>query len=80
MAALAGMFTGLGIDTHNGRFHMLPENLIARVRCKALHYGCAIPFCVLEAPVAEARAWVGIGLGRTRLRGRGCVAAHGPGW
>ena len=65
-----GAFTGLAIDTHKGRFHMLPEKLasmisarddlaaavlttpriIARVRGKALHYGCAIPFVAVAAP------------------------------
>ena len=29
---------------------------------------------VLEAPVAEARAWVGIGLGQTRRRGGGLLS------
>ncbi len=29
---------------------------------------------VLEAPVAEARAWVGIGLGQTRRRGGGFLS------
>jgi hypothetical protein len=65
-----GAYTGLAIDTHKGRFHMLPEKLasmvsardeqaaaavstprvIARVRGKALHYGCAIPFVMVAAP------------------------------
>jgi hypothetical protein len=33
---------------------------------------------VLEAPVAEARAWVGIGPGRTRMCGGGRLGWHGP--
>ncbi len=65
-----GAYTGLAIDTHKGRFHMLPDKLasmfsaldelaaaavstprvIARVRGKALHYGCAIPFVMVAAP------------------------------
>jgi hypothetical protein len=64
-----GAFTGVSIDTHAGRFQMLPEKLvtmssareelassalstprrIARVRGKALHYGCAIPFVSVAA-------------------------------
>ena len=65
-----GAFTGLAIDTHKGRFHMMQEKLvsmvsaqddlaaaalstpriIARVRGKALHYGCSIPFVARAVP------------------------------
>ncbi len=39
-------------------------------------------FCrpVLEAPVAEARAWVGIGSWRTQWCGGGRLAGRGPCW
>jgi hypothetical protein len=41
-----------------------------------------IPTCwpVLIAPVAEARAWVGIGSGRTRWCGGGRLAGRRAGW
>jgi hypothetical protein len=38
-----------------------------------------ICWSVLVAPMAEARAWVGIGSGRTRWRGGGRLAGRGPG-
>jgi hypothetical protein len=66
----SGAFTGVAIDSFQGRFSMLPDKmaslvaarqeltasevstprLIARVRGKALHYGCAIPFIAVAAP------------------------------
>jgi hypothetical protein len=66
----SGAFTGVAIDSFQGRFSMLPDTmaslvtarqelaasevstprLIARVRGKALHYGCAIPFIAVAAP------------------------------
>jgi len=67
----SGAFTGVAIDSFQGRFSMLPDKmaslvaarqelaasevstplLIARVRGKALHYGCAIPFIAVAAPL-----------------------------
>jgi hypothetical protein len=66
----SGTFTGVAIDSFQGRFSMLPDKmaslaetrkelaasvvstprLIARVRNKALHYCCAIPFVAVAAP------------------------------
>ncbi len=58
----SGAFTGAAIDSFQGRFSMLPDKmaslvtevstprLIARVRGKALHSGCAIPFIAVAAP------------------------------
>jgi len=83
-----GAFTGVGIDTLRGVFHMLPDKLaamftaieqlcasvgttprlISRVRGKALHYACAIPFVRIAAPsLSQAMHDRESGIGPTKV-------------
>ena len=84
----AGSFTGVGIDTLRGVFHMLPDKLasmfaalaqlcasvgttprlISRVRGKAMHYMCAIPYVgVAAASLSQCMHDRETGIGPTRV-------------